>query len=207
MNDATTIPANTFPTPPPVEAEVRPDPRKVGMIVFFVSEVAFFGTLIMAYVIYLGQSLVGPTPAEALSLPLVIGTTLCLLSSSVTIHLAEKAFKAGNRGAFAIFWTLTILLGALFIAGTAYEWFDLITKHHLTISRNMFGTTFFTLVGFHALHVSVGLLLLATMLALTLRGQVQLPESIGIELVSWYWHFVDVVWVVVFLVVYVFGRG
>ena len=206
MNEMAPTHVLTFPTPPPVPVEAPPDARKVGMVTFFVSEVAFFSTLIMTYVIYLGDSLASPTPAEALSLPLVIGTTLCLLSSSLTIHLAEKALRASNRTGFALFWTLTIILGCLFIAGTGYEWFDLITKHHLTISRNLFGTTFFTLVGFHGLHVSVGLVLLIVMLVLVMRNRINPPESMGIELVSWYWHFVDVVWVVVFLVVYVFGR-
>ena len=200
-----TSPDATFPTPPPVAAEARPDGHKVGMIVFFVSEVAFFSTLLMAYIIYMGQSGVPPTPAEVLSLPLVIGTTICLLSSSLTIHLAEKALRASNRTGFALGWTLTIILGALFLAGTGKEWFDLITVHHLTISRNLFGTTFYTLVGFHALHVTVGLLLLMLMLSLFLRGRVG-EKSLGIELVSWYWHFVDGVWVVVFTVVYVLGR-
>ena len=176
------------------------------MIVFFVSEVAFFSTLIMAYVIYLGQSATGPTPAEVLSFPLVLGTTLCLLASSVTIHRAEKALHAGSKSGFAFLWTLTIVLGGLFLAGTAYEWMDLIGTHRLTISRNLFGTTFYTLVGFHAFHVTVGLFMLILVLVLFARGRIAGPHSLGIELVSWYWHFVDVVWIVVFAVVYVFGR-
>ncbi len=206
LSDATLASAAAYPTPPPVPADARPDGHKVGMIVFFVSEVAFFSTLIMAYVIYLGQSATGPTPAEALSLPLVFGTTLCLLSSSFTIHLAERSLRSGSSGGFTMWWTLTILLGALFLAGTAYEWTDLIGKHHLTISRNLFGTTFYTLVGFHAFHVTIGLLMLVLMLSLFLRGRIAGPHSLGLELVSWYWHFVDVVWVVVFAVVYLFGR-
>jgi cytochrome c oxidase subunit 3 len=195
-----------LPTPPALPVEVRPDGRKVGMIAFFCSEAAFFSTLLLAYVIFLGRNTVGPTPAEAFSLPLTIVNTICLLSSSFTIHFAERSLHAGNRGGFLALWTLTILLGAAFLAGTAYEWYDLIVTHHLTIGRNMFGTTYYTLVGFHAAHVTVGLLLLLLMLGLVVRGQIRGPKSVGIELVSWYWHFVDAVWVVVFTVVYLIGR-
>jgi cytochrome c oxidase subunit 3/cytochrome o ubiquinol oxidase subunit 3 len=188
-----------------VPVELRPDGRKVGMIAFFASETAFFSTLIVTYVIFLGKSTVGPTPAEVFSLPLAIGSTLCLLSSSCTIHLAERSLHVGSRAGFLGLWMLTILLGAAFLAGTGIEWHDLIVTHHLTIGRNMFGTTYYTLVGFHAAHVTVGLLLLLFMFLLVARGQVRGPRSVGIELVSWYWHFVDAVWIVVFTVVYLVG--
>jgi heme/copper-type cytochrome/quinol oxidase subunit 3 len=174
-----------------------------GMISFFMSEVALFGTLIVTYVFYLGKDVVGPTPAEALSLPLVVFTTLCLLGSSATIHLAERALGRGNRGAFLRWWLATIALGAVFLAGTAFEWHELIERHHLTISRNLFGTTYYTLVGLHAIHVTVGVTLLALVLGLSLGRRAERGE---VGLVSWYWHFVDVVWVVVFTVVYVIGR-
>jgi cytochrome c oxidase subunit 3 len=199
-------PAAEFPVPPPLALEVRPDCRKVGMICFFASEVAFFSTLIMAYLIYLGKSTTGPTPAEALSLPLVIGTTICLLSSSLTVHLAEKMLHAGHKLGFMLLWSLTILLGTAFLLGTAYEWYGLIVDHGLTISRNLFGTTYYTLVGFHAAHVTVGVLLLVLMLGLFQRGAIMGRNPIGIQLVSWYWHFVDGVWVVVFTLVYLIGR-
>jgi cytochrome c oxidase subunit 3/cytochrome o ubiquinol oxidase subunit 3 len=204
MNEPT--PAPVYPAPPPVPAETRPDGHVVGMIAFFVSEAAFFSTLLVTYVIYLGTNTSGPTPREALSLSLVIGTTLCLLSSSVTIHLAEKALHAGAMAAFKGWWSLTIVLGALFLFGTGYEWYGLINDHGLTISRNMFGSTFYTVVGFHGAHVTVGMLMLVLMLALAWRGLLAPRHSKGIKLVAWYWHFVDVVWVVVFLVIYVFGR-
>jgi len=136
----------------------------------------------------------------------VLLTTACLLSSSLTIHLAEGALHKGQSSAFAGFWLLTIVLGAAFLAGTAYEWWELITVHGLTISTNLFGTTFYTLVGFHGLHVSMGLVALSVILALTLRGEITGRHAIATEMVSWYWHFVDVVWVAVFSVVYVFGR-
>lgn len=175
---------------------------KVGMVAFLVSEVAFFSTLIVAYLSYLGKDTIKPTPAEALALPLVIGTTICLLSSSGTIHLAERG---RSQKAFLIWWSLTIALGVIFLLGTAYEWQELISRHHLTINRNLFGTTYYTLVGFHALHVTGGVVAMLIVLALALRGAVT-PHAMGVTMVAWYWHFVDGVWVVVFTVVYVVGR-
>jgi cytochrome c oxidase subunit 3 len=176
-----------------------------GMLSFLLSEVAFFSTLIVTYLTYMGKDHVGPTPA-VLSLPLVIGTTICLLSSSVTVHLAERFLRHGSLGKFALFWSVTILLGAVFILGTAYEWQELIVRHHLTISTNLFGTTYYTLVGFHALHLTVGLIVLSIVLILTLRREITPRHSTAVELTSWYWHFVDGVWVVVFTVVYLVGR-
>ncbi|HYV37926.1 MAG TPA: heme-copper oxidase subunit III [Gemmataceae bacterium] len=195
----------SYPLPPP-HVDVRPDAHKVGMLAFFMSETAFFSTLLMAYVIYMGASLTGPTPAQVLSLPLAIVNTICLLTSSFTIHLAEKSLRSGNSAAFRGLWGLTILLGAAFVAGTGYEWYGLIVEHQLTIGRNLFGTTYYTLVGFHAAHVTVGVILLVLMLGLYQRRKLTGPNPIGIELVSWYWHFVDGVWIVVFTVVYVIGR-
>jgi cytochrome c oxidase subunit 3 len=197
------------PLPPPIVPERNLTPAQWGMIAFLVSEVAFFSTLIVVYLTFLGADKSDPTPA-VLSLPLVICTTACLLSSSATVHLAEKSLRSGSRTAFLRWWAATILLGIVFLAGTAYEWHTLIVRDGLTISRNLFGTTYYTLVGFHALHVTIGVLAMLIVLGLALsrwgqesgvRGQ-----RSGVELVSWYWHFVDAVWVVVFTVVYVVGR-
>jgi cytochrome c oxidase subunit 3/cytochrome o ubiquinol oxidase subunit 3 len=199
------------------------------MIAFLVSEVAFFSTLIVAYLAFLGADQSGPTP-QVLNLPLVIGTTICLLSSSVTVHQADKALRSGSRSDFIRWWSATILLGIVFLSGTAYEWNNLIGEH-VTISRNMFGTTYYTLVGFHALHVSVGVITMLIVLGLIVKHQAAFSHSalspsggegnkeppgppegeggvsgVGVQLVSWYWHFVDGVWVVVFTVVYVMGR-
>jgi len=176
------------------------------MLAFLVSEVALFGTLIVTYVFYLGKDLVGPTPAVALSLGLVVCTTACLLASSATIHRAEKRLGRGNQGGFIRWWLATIVLGAVFLGGTAFEWRDLITHHQLTISRNLFGTTYYTLVGLHALHVTGGVTIMLIVLGLALRRQVTSANGAGVGLVSWYWHFVDGVWVVVFTVVYLVGR-
>jgi cytochrome c oxidase subunit 3/cytochrome o ubiquinol oxidase subunit 3 len=176
------------------------------MISFLVSEVALFGTLIVTYVFYLGRDVVGPTPAEALSLSLVPWTTACLLASSATVHVAERTLGRGSQGGFILWWLATIVLGAVFLGGTAFEWRDLIYRHHLTISRNLFGTTYFTLVGLHALHVTGGVTIMLIVLGLALGRRVAGANPAAVGLVSWYWHFVDGVWVVVFTVVYLVGR-
>src|SRR5262249_46807919 len=160
-------------------------------------EAALFSTLIVVYLTFLGKDTVGPTPRQALSLLLVIGTTICLLSSSITIHRAEGRLRSGDIPGFRTWWLVTIILGALFLVGTGYEWLELITRHHLTISRNLFGSTFYTLVGFHGLHVTAGLVALIAVLVFR-PG----PNHQAVELTSWYWHFVDVVWISVFAVVY-----
>jgi cytochrome c oxidase subunit 3/cytochrome o ubiquinol oxidase subunit 3 len=175
------------------------------MVSFLLSEVALFGTLIVTYLFYLGRDTVGPTPA-VLSLTLVLFTTACLLASSATVHMAERTLVSGNQGGFIRWWLATIALGLVFLAGTAFEWRELIYRHHLTISRNLFGTTFYTLVGLHALHVTGGVILMLIVLGLTLGRQVTSTNHAGVGLVSWYWHFVDAVWVVVFTVVYLIGR-
>jgi cytochrome c oxidase subunit 3 len=180
-------------------------PAQWGMLSFLVSEAALFSTLIVVYLTFLRTDQSGPTPA-VLSLPLVIVTTICLLSSSVTVHLAEKSLRSGSRSAFLRWWSATIMLGIIFLAGTAYEWNTLIVKYGLTISRNLFGTTYYTLVGFHALHLSVGVIVMSILLGLVLSDRVAGSKRVGVELVSWYWHFVDGVWVVVFTVVYLVGR-
>ncbi len=172
-----------------------------GMLSFLVSEVAFFSTLIIVYLSSVKAVESGPTPA-VLSLPLVIGTTICLLSSSYTVHLADKSRQKMVLSTFYFWWTATIILGIAFLAGTAYEWADLIRNQGLTISRNLFGTAFYTLIGFHALHVTVGIIAMLVVLGVALRKSTKARPGTDVELVSWYWHFVDGVWIVVFSVVY-----
>lgn len=184
--------------------------QQVGMLTFLTSEVAFFGTLIMAYVYFLRQSNLGePTPRQVFYWPrlwVAVFFSVCLFSSSLTVHLAGKALRGQSQQRFLAWWGLTILLGILFLVGTGLEWSELIRKWGLTIDRNMFGTTYFTLVGFHALHVTVGVTVMIVVLALALRRQITERNPTGVEVVSWYWHFVDGVWVVVFTLVYLVGR-
>jgi cytochrome c oxidase subunit 3 len=198
------------PQPPAVIDVKTLSPAQWGIIAFLGSEVAFFSTLIVTYINFLGADnlpagLGGPTPA-ILSLGLVIVTTACLLSSSLTIHLSEKALERGAEAGFRLWWVVTIVLGVAFLLGTAYEWRGLITEHGLTIRRNLFGTTYYTLVGFHAFHVTAGVITMLIVFGLALVRQVTERNAQAVELVSWYWHFVDGVWIVVFAVVYLVGR-
>jgi cytochrome c oxidase subunit 3/cytochrome o ubiquinol oxidase subunit 3 len=136
----------------------------------------------------------------------VLVGTACLLSSSLTIHLAEAAMRKSNRFGFLFLWGLTILLGVAFLVCTGKEWHELIWDDGLTISRNLFGSTYFTLVGFHALHVTIGLILLTTVFCLAWRRALSEHDHTAAEVISWYWHFVDGVWIVVFSLVYLIGR-
>lgn len=196
--------------PPPVPPAIAPEQllntAQWGMLAFLFSEVAFFGTLVVAYLSFLGRDKVGPTPAEVLSLRLVLVSTACLFASSWTVHRATHALANSRQSQFCLWWLATIVLGVAFLAGTGYEWRELIDKHGLTISSNLFGTTYYTLVGFHGLHVTVGIVAMLVVLALAARRAVHGQNKLAAELTGWYWHFVDGVWVVVFTVVYVVGR-
>jgi cytochrome c oxidase subunit 3/cytochrome o ubiquinol oxidase subunit 3 len=177
---------------------------KVGMVCLIIAESAIFTIFVVAYLFYVGKSITGPTPREVLETPIFY--TICLLSSSLTIHFAGKLLERGRRGVFLGLWLLTIVLGALFLYGTGQEWHRLIYEHGLTISTNLFGTTYYSLVGLHAFHVTAGLILLSTVLFFGLAGRVGPEQSARVDVLSLYWHFVDAVWVVVFTVVYVLGR-
>jgi len=177
---------------------------KVGMACLIIAESSIFTIFVVAYLYYAGKSLTGPTPREVLETP--IFSTICLLSSSLTIHFASRFLERGNRAVFLGLLFLTIVLGGLFLFGTGQEWHRLIYGHGLTISTNLFGTTYYSLVGLHATHVTVGLLMLGIVLLFGLAGRVGTEQSARVEVLAMYWHFVDAVWVVVFTVVYVLAR-
>ena len=181
-----------------------PSRGRAGMVGLIITESAFFAIFVVAYLYYVGKSTSGPTPAEVLHIPIL--ASIVLLSSSWTIVLAMRALRADATGRFARWWLVTFLLGGTFLVLTAREWARLIGHDGLTIATNLFGTTFYTLVGLHALHVTVGLTLIALVFVLTLRGHVDVRYAERTEMLSWYWHFVDGVWVIVFLTVYVVGR-
>jgi cytochrome c oxidase subunit 3 len=180
-----------------------PDRGRVAILCLFTTEFALFTIFVVAYVFYIGKSLAGPMPGQVLELP--IWATICLLSSSVTVAIAERALKGNRMQQFKLWTAATILLGLEFLRNTAVEWHHLINDFHLTITTNLFGTTFYSLVGLHASHVVIGLTLLIVALLLGLRGSMR-GQGRRFELLSWYWHFVDAVWVAVFTVVYVVGR-
>jgi cytochrome c oxidase subunit 3 len=181
-----------------------PERARVGMFGLIAAESAIFAIFVVAYLFYLGKSLSGPTPKEVLEAPVFY--TICLLSSSLTIHLAVRRLRQGNALAFAIYWLATIALGGAFLWGTASEWHRLIYEKGLTIHTNLFGTTYYSLVGLHGFHVTVGLILLSVVMVLALLGSVKQQHAERLDVLSLYWHFVDAVWVVVFTVVYVIGR-
>ena len=166
------------------------------------AETAIFTIFVVAYLFYIGKSLSGPKPKDVMHAPIFY--TICLLSSSLTVHVAVRRLGAGNMAAFARYWLLTILLGAVFLFGTGREWFHLI-HDGLTIDTNLFGTTYYSLVGLHAFHVTMGLLALSTVVLFHFAGLLRKEHAGRLEVLSLYWHFVDSVWVVVFLVVYVIG--
>jgi cytochrome c oxidase subunit 3 len=181
-----------------------PERGPVGMYCLIAAEIAIFTIFVIAYIFYIGKSVTGPQPRDVLHLPIFL--TICLLSSSLTIHLAVRSLRSGNVGSFSLWWLVTIALGAIFLLGTVQEWRHLIYDEGLTIQTNLFGTTYYSLVGLHAFHVTVGLLALTTVLIFTFRGDVGKQHAGRAEVLSMYWHFVDVVWVVVFTVVYIVGR-
>jgi len=177
---------------------------KVAMASLIIAESAIFTIFVVAYLFYVGKSLTGPTPREVLETPVFF--TICLLSSSLTMHFAGKSLERGKRGAFLGLWLLTIVLGGLFMFGTAQEWRRLIYERGFTISTNLFGTTYYSLVGLHAFHVTAGLIMLCIVAIFALLGRVGVEQSRRVDVLSMYWHFVDAVWVVVFTVVYILGR-
>jgi cytochrome c oxidase subunit 3/cytochrome o ubiquinol oxidase subunit 3 len=180
-----------------------PSRGKVGMYCLIAAESAIFCIFVVAYLFYMGKSLTGPQPQNVLHPPIFY--TICLLSSSLTIHYAVKALALEKKRSFAAWWLFTIVLGALFLFGTAREWHHLIYEEGLTIRTNLFGTTYYSLVGLHAFHVTVGLLALVLVSVLAAFGYVEREHADRAEVLSLYWHFVDAVWVVVFTVVYVIG--
>jgi cytochrome c oxidase subunit III len=181
-----------------------PSRGKVAMAGVIIAESAIFTIFVVAYLFYLGKSITGPTPSEVLETPIFY--TICLLSSSLTIHLAAKSLVRDFTRLFLGLWLLTIALGGLFLYGTAQEWHRLIYERGLTISTNLFGTTYYSLVGLHGFHVTAGLIMLVIVALFGLGGRVGKKQSGRIEVLAMYWHFVDAVWVVVFTVVYVLGR-
>lgn len=181
-----------------------PDRGKVAMAGLIIAESAIFTIFVVAYLFYVGKSLTGPTPRDVLTPPIFF--TICLLSSSLTMHFAARSLERDNRRLFLGLWLLTIALGGSFLYGTAREWHRLIYEEGLAISTNLFGTTYYSLVGLHAFHVTVGMVMLVTVEVLALGGHVGAGQSRRVEVLSMYWHFVDAVWIVVFTVVYILGR-
>jgi cytochrome c oxidase subunit 3 len=196
--------AKYIPLPQPSITLQLPSRGRVGMFVLIAAEAAVFTIFVVAYLFYIGKSLTGPRPQDVLAAPIFY--SICLLSSSVTIQQAVKALRQGKVSVFSRWWFATITLGTIFLYGTAIEWHRLIYREGLTISTNLFGTTYYSLVGLHGFHVVVGLLCFTLVLTFALAGGVKQEHAYRVDILSLYWHLVDAVWVVVFTVVYIAGR-
>ena len=185
----------------PLQTNTGLDNRKVLMWLFLGSECLFFGGFIAAYLLYRDRSLTGPYPNNVMDIPFTSISTFILLMSSVTMVLALSAIQRGDLRTMRVWLTTTAVLGMLFLSGQAYEFTQFYHKG-LTLGTNMFGTTFFVLTGFHGAHVSIGVLILGSIVALSTRGKITQENALNVELAGLYWHFVDIVWIVIFTLVY-----
>ncbi|MDP9313844.1 MAG: heme-copper oxidase subunit III [Chloroflexota bacterium] len=175
--------------------------NKLGMVLFLGSEIGFFGVLILGYVYYYRAYAAGPNAVTALD-PLLTGMfTVCLLVSSFTLWRAQKSLERASRSRVNLWLLATVALGSIFVFGQAWEYAQLL-RDNVTISSSLFGTTFFTLTGMHGLHVFGGLIALVVLLGLALGGHLNPSRSVAVATVELYWHFVDVVWLVIFAIVY-----
>ena len=188
----------------PTEREWQPSKGVIGMTGLIIAESAIFTIFVVAYLYYVGHDTSGPKPKDVLEIPWFY--SICLISSSFFIVLAEHAIEHGRMLAFRLWWLVTMALGITFLYGTAMEWKKLIVEDHLTVSTNLFGTTFYSLVGLHASHVIAGLLMMMVVAVFALTGAVTQKHAERVKVLALYWHFVDAVWIVVFTVVYWIGR-
>ncbi len=195
-----TMPDGTMPEKT-ISEKRMPDAAKLGVGLFLLSEANFFLILLVAYVYFHSLPSDGPSAANSLNPMHTLAFSICLFLSSATIHLAGRSFRRGARGAVSGWLALTVALGAIFLFGQSREYLGLFA-HGVTIKTNLFGSTFFTLTGFHGLHVLIGLCALGALLGIVMSGRLGEIKPSGFETVSMYWHFVDAVWVVIFTVVY-----
>ncbi len=179
------------------------DNRKLFMWIFLASECMFFGSLIATYLLYRGRSIDPPYPGNGFTynIPYTSVSSFVLLMSSLTMVLALSAIQRGDQRALRVWLLATAFLGCTFIGGQAFEFTSFVQKG-VTLKQNLFGTTFFVLTGFHGAHVTVGVLMLLSLFALSMRGKLPQSSSLNVELVGLYWHFVDVVWIVIFTLIY-----
>lgn len=178
--------------------------RKLLMWTFLASECLFFASLISNYLVNSGRSLVGPTPKEIFDIPYTSVSTFVLLMSSLTMVLALAALQRGDERNMRIWLFATAFLGMTFLGGQVYE-FNLFFHEGLNPSTSLFGSSFFTLTGFHGAHVTVGVIWLLSLVVHSARGKLRQKDSLNVEIAGLYWHFVDVVWIVIFTVIYLIG--
>lgn len=179
---------------------------KLAMWLFLASDCLLFGALISSYVLYRGASLVGPYPNDVFDIPYTSVSSFVLLASSLTMVLALNAIQRGDHGRLRIWLLATAMLGLTFVGGQVYE-FTVFAHEGLHLTTNLFSTTFYVLTGFHGTHVAVGILMLLTLLSFSFAGRLPQERAGSVELVGLYWHFVDIVWIVIFTVVYLIPTG
>ncbi|HIN36218.1 MAG TPA: cytochrome oxidase subunit III [Dehalococcoidia bacterium] len=175
--------------------------RKLLMWVFLGSDCLFFGALIATYMVYRGQSLTGPYPIDIINVPVTTISTFVLLMSSFAMVQALAATHADNKRGIVGWLVATAVLGAIFIGFQIVE-FNTFKNEGLTLGGNLFGATFFTLTGFHGAHVTLGIIWLVAMAIVANKGRVGPNSALDIELLGLYWHFVDIVWIVIFTLLY-----
>ena len=175
--------------------------NKLGVWAFISSETIFFSALIVTYLVLHGRSVAGPMPRDVLNVPLTAVNTFVLICSSFTMVSALAAIQRGETKKLKGWLIATMVLGALFLAGQVTE-FSLLIGQGLSLSQNVFGASFFTLTGFHGAHVLVGLIWISFVLTKAYQGQLSQNNFLSVELVGLYWHFVDLVWIIIFTVVY-----
>ena len=180
---------------------MRVDSRKMAIWTLIGSEVVFFASLITTYIVMRNRSVVGPYPAQTLDIPLTAFNTFILICSSLTMVTALANIQDGNVGKMRRWLIATGVLGIVFLSGQATE-FTMLSRQGLSLSQNLFGGTFFTLTGFHGAHVLVGIIWIAFVLVRAFRGGVTQENHMAVEMVGLYWHFVDLVWIIIFTVVY-----
>jgi len=179
---------------------------KLAMWLFLASDCLLFGALISTYVLYRGASVDPPYPADVFDIPYTSVSSFVLLASSLTMVLALSALQRGDVGRSRVWLLATAMLGMTFVGGQVYE-FTTFVDEGLTLQSNVFGTTFYVMTGFHGTHVSVGILMLLTLVSLSVVGRLGPERAEAVELVGLYWHFVDIVWIVIFTVVYLIPTG
>ena len=177
------------------------DNRKLGMWAFLGSECLFFGSLISSYLLYRGRSIVGPYPEDVYDIPFTSVSSFVLLMSSLTMVLALSAIQHGNHAGMRVWLLATAFLGMTFIGGQIFE-FTTFYEEGLALSTSPFGSAFFVLTGFHGAHVTIGILMLLSLVGMNLTGHLETADARKVEMVGLYWHFVDIVWIIIFTVVY-----
>jgi len=181
--------------------------RKLAMWVFIASECMFFATLISTFVIYRDSHAKGPGPKDVFGVPLVTAGTAVLLFSSFFVVMALNGAQQGDRKKLLRWLSLTVLCGLFFVGMQVYEFTHFVHEKHLGYTTNLFASSFYTLTGFHGTHVAIGTLWLATLLKDAWKGRIPPAKALNLEIAALYWHFVDVVWIIIFPVVYLMSLG